>query len=104
MSQCDAGESAHWQEVAASPFGPLLTRCTNFACCLLEQNISSKQNLQLLQYHTIYEEHIQNSRCTMDSWDYEECLDLVDYMPQRNNFLDIWQHEVGMILVDYHPN
>ncbi|KAH6691097.1 hypothetical protein BKA61DRAFT_285199 [Leptodontidium sp. MPI-SDFR-AT-0119] len=29
----------------------------------------------------------------MDSWDYEECLDLIDYIPQRNNFFDIWQYE-----------
>ncbi|KAE9372926.1 hypothetical protein N431DRAFT_505193 [Stipitochalara longipes BDJ] len=29
----------------------------------------------------------------MDSWDYEECLDLIDYMPQRNAFLDVWQYE-----------
>ncbi|PMD16206.1 hypothetical protein NA56DRAFT_753304 [Hyaloscypha hepaticicola] len=29
----------------------------------------------------------------MDSWDYEESLDLLDYMPQSNNFLEIWQFE-----------
>ncbi len=31
----------------------------------------------------------------MDSWDYEESLGLLDYMPQSNNFLDIWQLEVS---------
>jgi hypothetical protein len=33
----------------------------------------------------------------MDAWDYEEYLDLIDYVPQRNNFFDLWQYEVGMI-------
>lgn len=34
----------------------------------------------------------------MDSWDYEESLDLLDYMPQSNNFLEIWQVEVSTVL------
>ena len=34
----------------------------------------------------------------MDSWDYEESLDLLDYMPQSNNFLEIWQFEVSTSL------
>jgi hypothetical protein len=42
-------------------------------------------------------EQIQISGSTMDAWDYEENLDLIDYMPQRNNFFDIWQYEVGTI-------
>ena len=40
----------------------------------------------------------------MDSWDYEENLDLIEYMPKKNNYLDIWQYGVGMTLLDYHLN
>jgi hypothetical protein len=36
----------------------------------------------------------------MDSWDYEEYLDLIDYKPEKNSFFDIWRLEVSMILID----
>ena len=36
----------------------------------------------------------------MDSWDYEEYLDVIDYRPEKNSFFDIWQHEVGVTLID----
>jgi len=32
----------------------------------------------------------------MDSWFYEKLLDLLDFMPEDNHFLDIWQLEVRM--------
>ena len=40
----------------------------------------------------------------MDSWDYEECLDLIDYVPEKNNFFDIWQYEVGIISINWYGN
>lgn len=60
----------------------------------------SKQNLPSLQCRTLSYENIQNSGCTIDAWDYEEYLDVVDYRPERNDFFDIWQHEVSIVLID----
>jgi hypothetical protein len=40
----------------------------------------------------------------MDSWDYEECLDELDYMPLKNNFFDIWQYEVSTMSIDGYQN
>jgi len=62
------------------------------------------QNLQLYNTESYTKKHIQNSWCKMDSWDYEENLDLIEYMPKKNNYLDIWQYGVGMTLLDYHLN
>jgi hypothetical protein len=60
---------------------------------------ASKLKLQNLRYLFFFlsEEQIQTSDFTMGAWDYEENLDLIDYMPQRNNFFDIWQYDVGTI-------
>jgi hypothetical protein len=63
------------------------------------KRLHPKPKLQHLRYQILFltKEQIQNSRFTMDAWDYEEYLDLIDYMPQRNNFFDIWQYEVDKI-------
>jgi len=61
--------------------------------------LHSRQELHLLLYRISIQDQIQNSGYTMDSWDYEECLDLIDYVPEKNNFFDIWQYEVGFILI-----
>jgi len=37
----------------------------------------------------------------MDSWDYEENLDQLDYQPQKNRWLEIWQYEVGIHSDEY---
>ena len=34
----------------------------------------------------------------MDSWFYERFLEEIDYMPQKNHFLDIWHTEVKIRL------
>jgi hypothetical protein len=38
----------------------------------------------------------------MDSWYYEDFLDDIDYMPEKNSLFEIWQYEVSMILIDNH--
>ena len=38
-------------------------------------------------------------RFTMDGLDYEENVDSLNYMPQRNNLFEICQYEVSTILI-----